>query len=219
MKLKTVSCILMVLLCFTAMAYAQETTGSIEGTITDAQGGRIGGATVLVEGNAFNRTITADSEGFYRILQVPPGRYTVTTSASNFNTEKSENVQVTLGKTTITDITLQTGGLSANVTVTSADVAPIDTTSNKIQTNITSEIINLIPRGTRIDSILQVSGATRSEPLSRGFQIDGSSGAENTFVIDGSEVTNFRTGQLRDTNNVPFQFVQEVQVKSSGFDA
>jgi hypothetical protein len=55
--------------------------------------------------------------------------------------------------------------------------------------------------------------------LSRGYQVDGSSGAENTFVIDGSEVTNFRTGQLRDNNNLPFQFVQEVQVKSSGFDA
>ena len=55
--------------------------------------------------------------------------------------------------------------------------------------------------------------------MSRGYQVDGSSGAENTFVIDGSEVTNFRTGQLRDNNNLPFQFVQEVQVKSSGFDA
>ena len=103
--------------------------------------------------------------------------------------------------------------------VTAADVAAIDTTSNKIQTNITTDIINSIPRGTKVDSVLKLSGATREEPLSRGFQVDGASGAENTFVIDGSEVTNFRTGQLRDTNNLPFQFVQEVQVKTSGFDA
>jgi hypothetical protein len=128
-------------------------------------------------------------------------------------------VQVTLGKTTISDVQLQAGGVSADVVITSADVAAIDTSSNKIQTNITAEVINLVPRGTRIDSVLQVSGATRKEPLSRGYQVDGSSGAENTFVIDGSEVTNFRTGQLRDTNNVPFQFVQEVQIKTSGFDA
>jgi outer membrane receptor protein involved in Fe transport len=202
-----------------ASAFGQETTGNIEGTVTDAQGGRIAGATVLVEGNAFTRTANADNEGFFRILNVPPGRYTVTTSASNFTSAKKEDIQITLGRTTPVDVTLQTAGVSADVTVSSADAAPIDTTSNKIQTNITSEIIELLPKGTRIDSILQLSGATRKEPLSRGFQIDGSSGSENTFIIDGSEVTNFRTGQLRDTNNIPFQFVQEVQVKSSGFDA
>src|SRR6266498_429498 len=219
MKLKSVSGMLVVVLSFMAIAYGQETTGRIEGTVTDAQGGRIGGASVLVEGNAFSRTVSTDAEGFYRILQVPPGRYLVTINSSNFVSEKSADLEVTLGKATIHDVLLQAGGISANVTVSSADVAPIDTTSNRIQTNITSDVIDLLPKGTRIDSVLKVSGATRSEPLSRGFQIDGSSGAENTFVIDGSEVTNFRTGQLRDTINVPFQFVQEVQVKSSGFDA
>ena len=200
-------------------AFAQETTGSIEGTVTDAQGGRIAGAVVLVEGSAFNRTVTADEEGFYRVLNVPPGRYTVTTTAGNFTGAKTDNIEVRLGNTTPVDITLQAAGVSADVVVTASDVAPIDTTSNRIQTNISAEVIDLLPKGTRIDSILNLSGATRQEPLSRGFQIDGSSGSENTFIIDGSEVTNFRTGQLRDTNNIPFQFVQEVQVKSSGFDA
>jgi outer membrane receptor protein involved in Fe transport len=200
-------------------AFGQETTGNIEGTVTDAQGGRIAGATVVVEGNAFNRSATTDAEGFFRILNVPPGRYIVTTSASNFTSTKRDDIEITLGRTTPVEVTLQAAGVSADVTVSSADAAPIDTTSNRIQTNITSEVIELLPKGTRIDSILQLSGATRKEPLSRGFQIDGSSGSENTFIIDGSEVTNFRTGQLRDTNNIPFQFVQEVQVKSSGFDA
>ena len=211
--------VLALLLCLSAVALGQETTGSLEGTVTDAQGGGIPGATILVEGPAYNRTVNADERGYYRLLQVPPGRYTITSSAANFASEKKEDVQVALGRATVTDLKMQAGGLSANVEITGSDVAPIDTTSNKIQTNITSDVIALIPKGTRIDSVLEVSGATRKEPLTRGFQIDGSSGAENTFIIDGSEVTNFRTGQLRDTNNVPFQFVQEVQVKSSGFDA
>jgi hypothetical protein len=220
-SLRKITSFVLLALClsFSVAVFGQETTGSIEGTVTDAQGGRIGGATVLVEGPAFNRTTTTDSEGFYRVLQVPPGRYTVTSSASNFTSLKREDVQVTLGRSTITDISMQPAGVAAEVVVSSADVAPIDTTSNRIQTNITADVIQLVPKGTRIDSVLQISGATRSEPLTRGFQIDGASGAENTFIIDGSEVTNFRTGQLRDTNNVPFQFVQEVQVKSSGFDA
>jgi hypothetical protein len=219
MKLLRISTLLIMCLCLAGITYGQETTGVIEGTVVDAQGARIAGASVLVEGNAFSRTVTTDNEGFFRILQVPAGKYSITTSAPNFASEKSEDVRVTLGRATTADITLNAGEVSANVVVTAADVAAIDTSSNRIQTNITTDIINATPRGTKMDSVLQLSGATRSEPLSRGFQVDGSSGAENTFVVDGSEVTNFRTGQLRETNNLPFQFVQEVQVKSSGFDA
>jgi hypothetical protein len=76
-----------------------------------------------------------------------------------------------------------------------------------------------LPKGTNFTSLLKISPAVRPEPLAAGFQVDGSSGAENTFIIDGQEVTNFRTGQLNGNNNLPFDLVQEVQVKSSGFEA
>jgi hypothetical protein len=59
----------------------------------------------------------------------------------------------------------------------------------------------------------------RPEALSGGFQIDGASGSENVFVIDGQEVTNFRTGTLNTNNNLPFELLQEVQIKSTGFEA
>ncbi|MGH9941110.1 MAG: hypothetical protein ACRD9R_01990 [Pyrinomonadaceae bacterium] len=77
----------------------------------------------------------------------------------------------------------------------------------------------MLPKGTNFTSLLKVSPATRQEPLSGGFQIDGASGSENTFIIDGQEVTNFRTGTLNVNNNLPFQLVQEVQIKTSGFEA
>ena len=92
MSLKRVANILALCLCLTGIAFGQETTGTIEGTVVDAQGGRIAGATVLVEGNAFSRTVTTDSEGFYRILQVPAGTYSITTSAPNFASRQSEDV-------------------------------------------------------------------------------------------------------------------------------
>ena len=218
MRIFTMSLLTALCLALGSVAFGQETTGSIEGSVTDAQGGRVAGATILVEGPT-TRTVTTDDDGNYRVVQVPPGKYTVSTSATNFSSDKRDDVEVTLGRATVTDITLQAGGVQANVVISTSDVAAIDPTGSRIQTNITSDQIAMIPKGTRIDSVLQVSPATRAEPLSRGFQIDGASGAENTFIIDGSEVTNFRTGQLRDTNNVPFQFVQEVQIKSSGFDA
>src|SRR4026208_493703 len=98
MKITKICILLVICLCLAGIAYGQETTGVIEGTVVDAQGARIAGATVLVEGNAFSRTVTTDSDGFYRILQVPAGTYSITTSAPNFNSEKSEDVRVTLGR-------------------------------------------------------------------------------------------------------------------------
>ena len=67
--------------------------------------------------------------------------------------------------------------------------------------------------------MLKIAPNVRPEALGAGFQIDGASGAENVFVVDGQEVTNFRTGQLNSNNNLPFELLQEVQIKSTGFEA
>ncbi|MGE0129032.1 MAG: TonB-dependent receptor [Blastocatellales bacterium] len=206
-------------LILTSLAMAQEITGSIEGTITDSQGGRVAGAAVRVSGNAYNRAVTTDEEGFFRLLQVPPGRYTVTVTAANFGTTKQEQLEVVLGRATVTVLALNPAQVAEQVVVTGTDSLVIDPTNNKIQTSLTEKQIDLTPKGVNFSSVLRVSPATRPEPLNAGFQVDGSSGAENTFIVDGLEVTNFRTGQLRTVSNIPFEFVREVQVKTSGFEA
>lgn len=222
-RLRFLPSVCVLLLCLTAVAFGQETTSIVQGTVTDAQGGRVPGVTVTVTGvsRGFNRSVTTDGEGFYRALDVPPGIYKVTTGAiSGFAEAAQDDVTVGLGKATVVDFTVQAAGVSGNVVnVTGSDTLAIDPTNNKIQTNISAQIIEQIPKGTNFSSVLTVSPAVRPEPLNAGFQIDGSSGAENTFIIDGSEVTNFRTGQLRGVSNIPFEFVQEIQVKTSGFDA
>jgi hypothetical protein len=198
---------------------AQETTGTIQGTIKDAAGASIPGATIKVEGAAFSRTATTNSDGFYRMLQVPPGIYKISVTASNFSSGTIEGVNVVLGKTVDADIALKVGSVSEQVVITSDDVARIDPNDNKIQTNITTRTIESLPKGTNMTSLLKVAPAARQEALSGGFQIDGASGSENSFIIDGMEVSNFRTGVLNSNNNLPFQFVQEIQIKTSGFEA
>src|SRR4051812_22728999 len=79
-----------------AMAQSS-TTGSIEGSVTDPQGGIVRGATVTVEGPNLIRAQTAqtDDSGHYQILNLPPGRYTVTIGATaGFAETKKENVEV-----------------------------------------------------------------------------------------------------------------------------
>ncbi len=104
------------------------------------------------------------------------------------------------------------------VDVTSSD-QPVDTTDNEISTSVNAQKIELLPKGVGFTSVLRAAPGVRGEGLAGGFSVDGASGSENVFVIDGQEVTNFRTGTLNANNNIPTQFVQEVQVKSSGFDA
>lgn len=210
------------ILCFSIAAMAQELTGTIEGTVTDPNGAVVPGVELTITSRAtagFRRTATTDQNGFYRVQQVPPGNYTVaTTAASGFGSATNNNVLVVLGRSTPVNFTLAAGGQSVTVDV-AADALAIDTTGTKIQTNITQKTAELLPKGTNFTSLLQIAPAVRVEPRGGGFQIDGASGSENTFVIDGQEVSNFRTGTLNTNNNVPFQFVQEVQVKSSGFEA
>ncbi len=221
---------LSIMLCFSAIAFGQSITGSIEGTITDPNGAVVPGVQVTVTTGTNNQTglettvgyrraVTTDSNGFFRIQQIPPGFYTVTTEATaGFGSTTANNIEVVLDKTTPVNFALTTG-TETNIVNVNSEALAIDPNDNKIQTNITQRTAELLPKGTNFTSLLTVAPAVRNEPLSGGFQIDGASGSENTFIIDGQEVTNFRTGTLNGNNNIPFQFVQEVQVKSSGFTA
>ncbi len=214
--------VLSLMLCFAAFAFGQGTTGSIEGIVTDANNARIPSATVLVEASGtttgFSRTVTADSTGYVNIANVPPGTYKVTISATNFN-PVTQTITVAVDRATPVAAILQVQGVGADVTVTGDSATTVDVSSNTVDTSITKQIFEALPSGTGFTSLLKIAPNVRPEPLNAGFQIDGASGAENVFIIDGQEVTNFRTGQLNSNNNLPFELLQEVQVKSTGFNA
>jgi hypothetical protein len=212
------------LLCLGATAFGQETTGDIDITVKDPNGAVVPNVSITIASSnaaGYKRTVTTDENGSARVIKIPPGLYTVTAAATSGFAEKIvPGVQVVLGKTTPLSVDLGVANVDpTTVTVNSTDVSPVDTTDSKIQTNITAETAELLPKGTNFASILKVSPATRPEPRSGQFQIDGASGSENTFIIDGQEVTNVRTGVLDANSNLPFQLVQEVQIKSSGFEA
>ncbi|HKP69327.1 MAG TPA: carboxypeptidase regulatory-like domain-containing protein [Pyrinomonadaceae bacterium] len=227
---KVLSSLFMVLslvMAFTVTAFAQETTGIIEVTSRDPNGAAVPNVSITIASastgaastTGFRRTATTDENGFVRILQVPPGIYTLTAApTAGFAEKVISNVTVVLGKPTPINLDL---GISTTtqVEVAASEVLPVDTTDSKIQTNISAQAAELLPKGVNFSSILKVSPATRPEPRSGQFQIDGASGSENTFVVDGQEVTNVRTGVLDANSNLPFALIQEVQIKSSGFEA
>lgn len=72
-----------------------------------------------------------------------------------------------------------------------------------VATTISSQQVAALPKGTNFTSLLTMAPGVRAQALGGGFSIDGASGYENTFVIDGSEVTNFRTGTTNRSNDEP----------------
>src|SRR6266704_2992987 len=202
-------------LCFATAVFGQRTTGDLEGKVTDPNGAVVPNVSITLTGVTvgFKRTAQSNDQGEFRIQQIPIGTYKITTAAlSGFAASTVENISVTIEKVTGVNIKLGITATTTTVDIAASDVAGvIDPGASKVQTNITPKMIEELPKGTSFNSLLRISPATRSEPLSGGFQVDGASGSENSFLIDGLSVENFRTGVLNGVNNIPTELVAEMQ--------
>ena len=200
-------------------AFGQEVTGSIKGEVNDVQGAAVAGATVELITPQRTFTTTTNGSGRYEFLRVTPGVHQVKVAAAGFGSKISENVAVELGQTLSVNFELTPGMAGESVTVTTSDEPIVDISSNKVATNVNREEFALIPKTLNFSSIINVAPGVRQEDKSAGFTIDGASGSENVFIIDGVEVTRVEDGALGSTKNVPFDFVREVQIKSAGYEA
>ena len=218
--MKRTACLLGMLALFVcaASAYAQETRGSIEGIVRDNTGAVLPGATIEARSPALVGVSTAvsDTAGAYRFPSLPPGTYQLTTVVPGFTTMKVEDIQVRLGQILKIDFSLNLAGVSEDVQVT-AESPIIDVKQNSAAVSITADIIDRIPRGRNFTSVLTSVPGTRDETKAGGFQVDGASGSENRFIVDGQDTTDLRTGVSR--KSVVADFVAEVQLKSSGYNA
>jgi antitoxin (DNA-binding transcriptional repressor) of toxin-antitoxin stability system len=203
---------------FSALA-SQEVTGNIEGTLKDPSGAVIPNATVTAANAQRTFTATTNDEGMYRFNNLQPGLYTITATNTGFGSVKRDDVTVELGRTLQVNFEMKPVGAGETVTVTASDEPIVDVTSTKTATNITQQEIDVLPKTRNFSSLINVAPGTREESKAGGFQIDGASGSENRFVVDGLDVTRVFGGQLGSSKNIPYDFVKEVQVKSAGYEA
>jgi hypothetical protein len=233
-------CLLSVLLLI-ANVFAQETTGGLQGTVKDPSGAVVSKASVVVTGSALGgeKSLVTDSSGYYRFANLPPGTYTVAVKASGFSELKREGILVEVGHLPTLDLTLAVGAAGTVVEVT-GEAPAIDVTTNTNQTNLTNETLNDTPHGYSFQSVIQFAPMARAEPLaggsagmtgnaggslpgsagnglSVGFSVGGGADSENSYLVEGQDTENISGGAS--AANVPFQFIQEVQVKSSGIEA
>lgn len=207
------------LLC--GVASAQETWGSVRGTVTDPTGGAVPGAQVELMGGALPRalTVTTDSTGGFRFAQAPPATgYTVTVSLAGFRTSRVGGVSVELGKATSVDVKLEVGQVTESVIVSGTAVM-VDTQSSTSSVAVDRSFFDNLPKGRSFYDLIAIAPGARNESKAGGYQVDGASGSENTYYLDGMEVTNIQTGVLDSANRVPVEMVQQVQIKNGVMEA
>src|ERR1044072_8841581 len=127
--------------CAAGVAAAQEITGGIVGTVTDANGAAVKGATVNVTGAAKKtvvRTVTTNDEGQYDVRDLPVTLYEVSVEAPSFKKHVESGVQVNVGKRRQLDISLQVGNVEEVVTV-EADPVAVELTNASASTVINGE--------------------------------------------------------------------------------
>jgi outer membrane receptor protein involved in Fe transport len=227
MRLFTVSLLALCLSLFTMSAFAQSsTTGSIEGTVTDPQGGVVPNATVTVSGSNLitPQTAQTDDEGRFRVLNLPPGRYTVTVGATaGFGETVRNDVEVNLSKTSTADVQLGIAGTTANVTITDTAGASVDVNTNTSGTNVSTEQFSNFPTQRTVQSLYTIaptvtrSGLRDASGRDRDPSVAGSSGPENNYILDGVNTTDPAFGGSG--ANLPFEFVQEVEIKTGAYGA
>ncbi len=224
---------------------AQETTGGLQGTVKDSSGALVSGAHIELRGTTLvgEKAMDTDASGYYRFANLPPGSYTVSVAGKGFKSWKRAGVTIEVGHLPTLDILLEVGAASEVVEVTGA--APlIDTTTETTLTNVTADVIKDVPHGYSFQSVIQFAPGARNEPLAGGqvgpnaaggsgtggqsagsgtngqafgYSIGGGADSENAYLVEGQETADAIGGFSH--TNVPFAFIQELQVKSTGVDA
>jgi outer membrane receptor protein involved in Fe transport len=202
------------------------TTGTIEGSVTDSNGAVVPAVTVTVTSPNLIRaqSFITDNEGRYRILNLPPGRYKVAVEATaGFAGFAKADVDVSLSKTSTVLIQLEPAAAIATVTVSSTSRAPVDTSSNASGANVSTEQFSNFTTQRTVQSIYTIapsvtrSGLRDAAGRDRDPSVGGSSGLENGYVLDGVNTTDPAYGGSG--ANLPFEFVQEVEIKTGAYGA
>lgn len=209
--------IVIVAALFALPAVAQEQTGGIEGVVKDNTGAVLPGVTVELTSSSIGTvTTTTDSRGVYRFPRVPSGVYAVKASLMGYTPAEAPRVDVKLGKTVTLDLDLALGTVTESITVT-ADAPLVDVTSSATSASISREQIELVPHGRDFSSVVSQAAGASNEGFAGGISVDGASGSENRFIIDGIDTTHPQNGDQG--QGLITDFVEEVQVKSAGYQA
>jgi hypothetical protein len=183
-----------------AFAYGQAISGNLTGTVSDPTGAAVNGAQVQATNVATGQQITTTTKGAgeYLFSNLPIGTYTISVTASSFETKSVSNIPVVLNKTGTANVQLQVGKSSTTVEVSGA-APPVDTTTAQLESSYNdrfSQDLGLTSVGGTGAGVLNLSllspGVTNASAMNDGTgpSVGGQRPRDNNFTVEGVDNNN-----------------------------
>jgi Carboxypeptidase regulatory-like domain len=183
---------------------AQVVGGSISGTVSDATGGRINGASVRVVNRetGTERRLVTDQDGRYAAPSITVGTYDVIASGTGFGTQQRKGIVVTVGQSSQVDVVLSLGAVAQEVVVEAAG-ATVDVSTQQTSGLVNERQVKELPlNGRSYDQLITLNPATVNSTGQRSggigtsnssvgnmFAISGRRPQDNLFLLNGIEYT------------------------------
>ena len=209
-----------------ANAQTQITTGTIQGTVLDANGAAVPGANVELKNidTNFARTTTSDDDGRFVAPQLPPGRYTLTVTKTGFATLVVEKADLTVGQAMNLPLSMKVSAVSETVTITATPT--VDTVKTESSTTLNEITVNTTPiLGRKFEDLLTLTPGVSVVQGPDGDEITfaGQRGVFNNVSLDGGDYNNGffgeQLGGQRAAIDIPLEAVKEFQVVATGANA
>src|SRR5688572_16111152 len=207
-------------------SFAQGTTGTLTGSVTDDQGLALPGANVTVTNTStgFSRSATTDETGTFRIAGLPSGSYEVKSELSGFAVQARKDVSVSVAATTTSDFKMSVAGLTEETTVV-GEAPLIDVKDSGVGEIITAaQIENLPLNGRQFGNLAAlvpgVSLGFHTDPTkSTQFapQVAGGGGRNINYLIDGGDNNDDTVGGM--VQNFPLDSIGEFNFETQRFRA
>ena len=228
MRTDVIVAVLATVLSLCGPAFAQSTTGSIDGVVVDSTGAVLPGVAVTLthQATGVKREAVTDAEGIFRAPVLPVGAYSVRAELSGFKPVEQRDVTLTVGQTLTLRLEMAVSSLTESVDV-SASSPVIETSRSQVSSTVSeTSVLNLPVNGRNfIDFALLTPGVTR-DVRTGDISFAGQRGTLNSLVVDGADNNNTFFGQTlgrTGSGRAPYQFsqdaVQEFQVNSNAYSA
>ena len=212
---KLIISFLFLTLIFTGIndALAQATKGKIAGRVIDNETSEpLLGVNVIIVGT--NLGAATDLDGYYFILNVHPGVYTITVKMMGYTSQSMSDVQVNIGRTSEVNFALEVTVLQGETVVVSARKEEIRKDVSNSTSYMASDAVQMIPSQNTEDLLTNIAGVTKDM---YGLVIRGSYEDEIGFVVDGVSMSDERTN--RSYTQINMGMVSEIEVLTGGFNA
>jgi outer membrane receptor protein involved in Fe transport len=202
------------------------TSGTLRGIVNDESGAPLANVSITISGQNGSKNAATDSSGRFIFPYITPALYTIRVELHGFSTVEQQDVRIALAQQVEMNFILKK---SIQESVTVLDQPPfLDPTNTVVGANISDAFVQKIPIGRSLADIIFIApGVSDAGIGGANLSVSGGSGLENTYIVDGANVTTPGFGAAGSYSGIhgalggnllPVEMIKEVQVKTAGFE-